>query len=138
MVYQKGKVMEFLSLFLESENEIAEADCPYITDSLDWEKIRSAEEIIKKNLVNPPTIKELARKVGTNEFKLKVGFKHLFKNTIYGYLNDYRMEVAREMLDKKSHLIKDISTQVGYSSPSHFISSFRKKFGITPKQYLRS
>jgi AraC-like DNA-binding protein len=138
MVFQKGKIMEFLAAFLDSgNNEIPEAECPYITDSLDWEKIRNAEKIIKMDLANPPTLKELAKKVGTNEFKLKIGFKHLYKNTIYGYLNDYRMDYAKEMLENKNVLIKDISEQVGYSSTSHFIASFRKKFGITPKQYLR-
>lgn len=138
MVYQKGKIMEFLSVFLGSrDNGISEAECPYITDSLDWEKIRDAEKIIKTDLAHPPTIKELAKKVGTNEFKLKIGFKHLYKNTIYGYLNDYRMDYAKEMLSNKNVLIKDISEKVGYSSTSHFIASFRKKFGITPKQYLR-
>jgi len=139
LILQKGKIMEFLSVFMESKDpENPEyADCPYITDALDWEKIRNAEKIIKDNLSDPPTIKELARKVGTNEFKLKVGFKHLFKNTIYGYLNDYRMEYAREMLGKKNVLIKEVSEKVGYSNTSHFIASFKKKFGITPKQFLR-
>jgi len=139
LILQKGKIMEFLSVFMESKDpeDPEYADCPYITDALDWEKIRNAEKIIKTQLSNPPTIKELARKVGTNEFKLKVGFKHLFKNTIYGYLNDYRMEYAREMLGKKNILIKEVSEKVGYSNTSHFIASFKKKFGVTPKQFLR-
>jgi AraC-like DNA-binding protein len=135
----KAKLMELLSVYMQPDLQAAPADdCPYISDNLDWQKIREAEKILISDLQNPPTIKELARLVGTNELKLKTGFKHLFGNTIYGYLTDYRMDFARLGFEKDRYQVKDMAAQVGYANPSHFIAAFRKRFGVTPKKYLQS
>ena len=76
--------------------------------------------------------------VGTNEFKLKVGFRSIFGTTVYGYLSDHRMEHARKMLTVDKVRIKEVAVEVGYSNPSHFIAAYKRKFGVTPKQHLKS
>jgi AraC-like DNA-binding protein len=35
-----------------------------------------------------------------------------------------------------SHNVNEVGLKVGYSTASHFISAFKKKFGTTPKKYL--
>ncbi len=139
-LYHVSKVMEFLSYYLDSSNQnvIDDSECPFLSDNFEVEKIKDAQKIITENMVDPPTLAELARAVGTNEYKLKVGFKKLFGNTVYGHLNDFRMDTARELLEVDGHQIKEVAYQVGYSNPSHFITAFKKKFGITPKKYLTS
>ena len=135
----KAKLMELLSVYMQPDLQAVPADdCPYITDNLDWEKIREAEKILLEDICNPPTIKELAKLVGTNELKLKTGFKHLFGNTIYGYLTDHRMDYARLNFETSRIQVKEVAAKVGYSNPSHFIAAFRKKFGVTPKKYIQS
>ena len=135
----KAKLMEILSIYMQPDLQSLPADdCPYITDNLDWEKIREAERILLEDICNPPTIKELAKLVGTNELKLKTGFKHLFGNTIYGYLTDYRMDYARLNFETSRVQVKEVAARVGYSNPSHFIAAFRKRFGVTPKKYIQS
>ncbi len=51
-----------------------------------------------RNISNPPSLIELARQVGINECTLKRGFRQIFGNTMFGYLHDYRMEQARQLL----------------------------------------
>ena len=70
--------------------------------------------------------------------KLKEGFKQIYGETVYGYLLDHKMNEARRMLNAKQHNINEISLRLGYSTSSHFISAFKKKFGTTPKKYLMS
>ncbi len=139
-IYQQGKVMEFLSLYMDMPNSVKEAGsrCPFVMDSIEIEKIKEVREIIVKNIIDPPSLKALARLVGTNEFKLKVGFKSVFSNTVYGYLTDYRMEQARKLLTVDKSRIKEVASQVGYSNSSHFITAYKRKYGITPKQHLKS
>jgi AraC-like DNA-binding protein len=48
------------------------------------------------------------------------------------------MNEARSMLNAKRHNINEISLKLGYSTSSHFIVAFKKKFGTTPKKYLMS
>jgi len=139
-IYQQGKVMEFLSLYMDTPNSAQEAEnqCPFILDALELNKINEARNIIIRQMIDPPSLKSLARLVGTNEFKLKVGFKSVFSNTVYGYLSDYRMQEARKLLTVDNSRIKEVAAQVGYSNPSHFIAAYKRKFGITPKQHLKS
>jgi len=138
-LYHKSKILEFISFYLDgTEHKDYEQDCPFLNDNTEMEKIKKVKSIITENMLNPPSLTELAREVGTNEFKLKIGFKKVYGNTVFGYLNDHRMNIAREMLELKKHRIKEIAYNVGYTNPSHFIASFKKKYGVTPKKYLLS
>ena len=139
-IYQQGKVMEFLSLYMDTPNTEQEAGdhCPFVIDAIEIKKMNEARDIMIENMIDPPSLKSLAKLVGTNEFKLKVGFKSVFSNTVYGYLSDHRMEHARKLLTVNNSRIKEVAVQVGYSNPSHFIAAYKKKYGITPKQHLKS
>lgn len=87
-------------------------------------------------MAEPPGLQELANEVGLNLKKLKVGFKQLYGDTVYSFLFDYKMEYARKMLESGEFNVNEVSVKVGYSTPSHFIAGFKKKYGTTPKKYL--
>lgn len=96
------------------------------------ERIYYAREYLLANACTPPSLTELAKAAGINEFKLKQGFKETFGNTVFGYLSDYRLMKAKELLADKQVDIKNISNDLGYSSVQHFNKAFSKKFGISP------
>ena len=97
-----------------------------------------AKEIIIKNFENPPSLKELSTEIEIPLKNLKTGFKQIYGNTVFGFLTDYKMNTASKMLSSRSFNVNEVSTHLGYSSSSHFINVFKKKFGITPKKYLSS
>lgn len=66
----------------------------------DREKIRQAQAIIIENMMNPPSLMELSRLIGLNDFKLKKGFKEMFGTTVFGYLREKRLEKASYLLQK--------------------------------------
>lgn len=107
-----------------------------IPDHIKSEELQKLEQVkiyLEKHYFENPTIKQLSRIVILNEFKLKNGFKEVYNCTIHSYLTQLRMEHARKMLlDEKP--VNDVSSALGYKSVSHFIVSFRKFFGVTPKQ----
>ena len=70
--------------------------------------------------------------------KLKEGFKQIYGTTVYGFLFDYKMEVARKLLESGAHNVNEVGLKVGYSTASHFISAFKKQYGTTPKKYIQS
>jgi len=109
-----------------------------LVDEENVRKIRKAKEIILAQMSEPPTLQELSSEIGLNIKKLKEGFKQIYGETVYGYLLDHKMNEARRMLNAKQHNINEISLRLGYSTSSHFISAFKKKFGTTPKKYLMS
>lgn len=131
----KGKVYEIFGLYFSGNPEDNAEACPFLKDEESVRKIKVAKDLILKNMLQPPTLRELSLAVGLNEFRLKMGFKEVYGNSVFGYLLDHKMEQARLMLDSDQHKINEVAFALGYANPSHFIAAFKKKFGITPKQY---
>ena len=75
---------------------------------------------------------------GEESLLLRSGSGDGFRKIIDLYGNDYKMEYARKMLDDRSHKVNEVSEEVGYSNPSHFIAAFKRKYGITPKKYVQA
>ena len=134
-IYYHGKALEILSLYFSNRVPDME-NCPFLNDEDTVRKIKNAKELLIKRADDPPGLKELAKLAGLNEFQLKVGFKEVYGNTVYGYLLDHKMDQARVLLDSGQFQVNEVAYKIGYSNPSHFIAAFRKKFGITPKKYL--
>ncbi len=140
VLFRQSKIMEFLSLMLmdlQKENS-GFKECPFLEDKVESNKIVEARKILIREFHLPNKIKDLAKKVGTNEYKLKVGFRHIYGNSIHNYLVDQRLENGRILLAKSGSSVSNVAEKVGYSNPSHFIEAFKKKFGITPKKLISS
>lgn len=137
-LYVKGKIYELLSLhFQKDENTTAEY-CPFLVDEREVQKIRKAKDIIIKNMTEPPSLQELANEVGLNIKKLKEGFKQIYGDSVFSFLFDYKMEQAKKLLESNQYNVNEVGLKIGYSTASHFIAAFKKKFKITPKQYVLS
>lgn len=137
-LYYKAKGYELLSLYFNRVEDPDAEQCPFLTDEDSVLKIRKAKEIVIQNMAEPPGLQELADSVGLTLKKLKMGFKQLYGDTVYGFLFDYKMEYARKLLDSGSYNVNEVGLKVGYSTGSHFIAAFKKKFATTPKKYLMS
>ncbi len=134
-LYVRGKVFEILSLyFTETFNKDLQ-QCPFVSNSDEIVKIKKAKDILLKDLLNPPSLESLSKDIGLNIKKLKIGFKDLYGMPAFTYLLNHKMEHARKLLDQNRLNVNEIAVEVGYSSATHFISAFKLKFGITPKQY---
>lgn len=107
---------------------------PVIKDlsSSDIEKVHACHTIILNDLTQHYNISKLARKVGLNEFKLKIGFKQLFGVGPFAFLKKERMNKAYDLLLNTDKPIKDIQSIAGYESLTSFVGAFRKFFGRTP------
>jgi len=97
------------------------------------EKIRFACEILRKEMVSPPRLLELARRVGLNHNHLIQGFKEMLGLSPFEYLRTIRLEKARDLIASHECNITEAAFGVGYSSLSHFTKSFREEFGVNPK-----
>ncbi len=137
-LYYKGKGYELLSLYFNRSEDPNAEQCPFLVDEDNVMKIRRAKEIVIANMAEPPGLQELADQVGLNLKKLKMGFKQIYGDTVYGFLFDYKMDYARKLLDSGSYNVNEVGLKIGYSTGSHFIAAFKKKFATTPKKYLMS
>ena len=137
-LYFKGKVYELLSLYFNKSEDPSLEQCPFLVDEENVQKIRRAKDIILERMTDPPTLENLSLEIGLSLKRLKEGFKQLYGDTVYSYLLDHKMEDARRMLDSQKFNVNEVSLKLGYSTASHFIAAFKKKYGTTPKKYIGS
>ncbi|MCC8023018.1 MAG: AraC family transcriptional regulator [Clostridiales bacterium] len=100
----------------------------------DQEAIDMAQQLIRENLREPPTIEELSRKVAVNRKKLQILFQEAVGMTIGDYVRACRMERAVELLETDM-LISAIAHEVGYASPGRFSKAFAARYHMTPTEY---
>lgn len=104
----------------------------------DLAAVHEADKIIRENLHQHFSIQELAKKTGTNEFKLKKDFRMVFNTGLFGRLLQLRMEYAKHLLQTTSLAIKDISEKAGYDTVAGFITAFKKYYGSPPGEWRTS
>jgi AraC-like DNA-binding protein len=137
-LYTKGKVYELISLYFHKADNEGAQNCPFLEDEVNVEKIQKAKQILIERMAEPPSLNELSDMINLPLAHLKEGFKHIYGETVFAYLLSYKMEYARKLLATKKYNIAEVSFEVGYSTPSHFIAAFKKKYGATPKRYMSS
>jgi len=137
-LYFKGKAYELLSLYFNKSEGTNIEQCPFLVDESNVLKIRKAKDIIISRMAEPPSLQELADEIELSLKKLKEGFKQIYGDSVFSFLFDYKMEVARKLLEAGEHNVNEVGLKIGYSTASHFIAAFKKKYGTTPKKYLMS
>jgi len=137
-LYLKGKIFELLGIYFNESNDMDIEQCPFLADEKNVVKIKMAKEIIIKRMTDPPSLKELSSEVDISLKNLKEGFKEIYGYTVYGFLLEYKMNIASKMLSTKNYNVNEVADQIGYSTSSHFINAFKNRFGTTPNKYLKS
>lgn len=133
-MYKQSKVLELLSLEL---NKLSKEQNSIFLDTYDKDAIYRAKDILIENMQNPPSITQLAKQVHLNEFKLKKGFKQIFKTSPYKLLTTYKMKQAKKLLETSDYNINEIAHVIGYKYASNFTKVFSKEFGVNPKELMK-
>jgi AraC family transcriptional regulator, transcriptional activator of the genes for pyochelin and ferripyochelin receptors len=132
-LYLYGKALELMALqFSQFQTQQQSHDQLQRTEV---ERIHYAREILTRQLDDPPSLLELARMAGLNDFALKQGFKRVFGSTVFGYLREHRLTVASQLLAASELRIQDIAELVGFRNRGYFAAVFRQKFNLSPHQY---
>jgi AraC-like DNA-binding protein len=118
----------------ESENEKQ-----IKTRKVDAFLIQKLYDYILAHLEEPlPSLQLLARKFGTNEHKLKAGFRHFFKTSIYKFYNNARLKRAYFMIEHTAIPLKNIAVMNGFNNYPNFSKSFKKYYGFSPYELKRN
>ena len=135
-LYLESKALELVALKLEQARQEGGDESPKTRlkpDDIDL--IYRAKEILLHDIERPPSLMALARQVGINDFKLKLGFRQVFGTTVFGCLYQHRMEQARRLLETQNLRVAQVAQAVGYANPSQFSAAFKRKYGYSPRNY---
>lgn len=133
-----SKSIELLVLTAESYSDSDNKKKIFIKNKSDKEKIIAVRDLINERLNCPPNLSEIAKAIGLNEYKLKLGFKEVFNNTVFEYLTEQRLNIAMQYLKDTQKTSSEIAYSLGYATPQHFNNAFKKKFGFTPNSVRKN
>lgn len=97
--------------------------------------IHKAISIAKSHFRENIPLVDLAKMVGLTPNYLGSLFKKKFKMTYTEYIRDLRLKHAKNLLTHSDSSIEFIALNSGFQTSSYFVQCFKKRFGITPKQY---
>jgi signal transduction histidine kinase/DNA-binding response OmpR family regulator len=98
--------------------------------------LRKLNDLIEKNLDNSAyTVEDLARSLTISRVQLYRKVKAILGISVSDHINSMRLDKSRELLKKSDLNISEIAYAVGFSSPNYFSTSFKNKFGVSPKEY---
>jgi len=129
--YYHNCIRELLFFHLTQHNQ----PIPGELEDRDIAAIYQADSIISSNLHQHFTIDKLSRMTGTNQFKLKKGFKHIFGMGVFHRLLFRRMEHAKVLLETTDKSIGEIAMLAGYDTAAGFIHAFGRVFKKTPRAW---
>ncbi|WAL62182.1 helix-turn-helix domain-containing protein [Thermocoleostomius sinensis] len=134
-LYLESKALELIALQFACLDASPPSTNSVTLQPDDLERLHYARDFLIAHATNPPSLVELARQAGLNDRKLKQGFRQVFGTTVFGCLQDYRMQQARHLLQQPHLTIAQVAATVGYRNPEAFSTAFRRKFAMSPKAY---
>lgn len=97
--------------------------------------ILECTDYIYSHLHERITVNELAEHTHLSTSYLSKLFKTNMNISVSGYIIEQRLDLAENMLKYSDLSYSEIANYLAFATQSHFIQVFKKKLGITPKQY---
>ncbi|MEO0573703.1 MAG: AraC family transcriptional regulator [Bacteroidota bacterium] len=133
-IFLESKVISLLLLQLEQIDSYNSKQLYKSLKKEDVEKMYAVKELLDVNFEHIETLNGLAKRVGTNEYTLKKGFKELFGTSVFQYWKGLRLQTAKVMLQEDGLSVQEVSRKVGYKNPQHFTTAFKRQFGVAPSK----
>lgn len=99
---------------------------------------RRLVEFIRDGLNSEIDLPTLAGLVGMTLDVFRHAFGKAFHMTPYQFVLDQRIAEAKMLLETAPISITEIGSLVGFSTPSHFATTFKNRVGVTPTAYRRA
>ena len=113
------------------------ADPRGVPDQPGLRLVYRAIDILIDEMAAPPTLTELAHRVGTNQARLGREFQAHLGMSTFEYLREQRLTRAQEMLATTDRQVQQIADAVGFKRAGDFATAFRARFGMTQREYRK-
>lgn len=97
--------------------------------------VRRAIQFLEKNLHKKLSLQQIADEAGYSPTYFTTLFRKETNYSPLSYFTHLKILKACEFLDYTRMKVKEISFQLGYSDPYYFTRDFKKKMGMSPRQY---
>lgn len=102
-----------------------------------YKPIREAKEYVKKNYASKIKLEDVAGEVSLSPAYFSSVFSKEEGMTFVDWVNEYRIEMAKELLRKGDHTVAETCEMVGISNQRYFSKLFKSKVGVKPMEYRK-
>lgn len=126
-----------LSDFYRKDFEIVQENKKEKILSMDEKFLQKAKSVVEKNLSSSEYgVEEFATDMALSRFQLHRKLSALINQPTTEFIRTIRLNYAIELLKNKTGTISEVAYDAGFNNPTYFSISFKKHFGISPKEYI--
>ena len=115
---------------------IMEEEPDYANENLRISKVTEMlKDYICENYMKDLSVQQMAEKTNYSEPHFCRLFKQSFGQNFTSYLTEYRINMAKKMLEQPTVNVKDVGKNVGYEDSNYFTKVFRRITGQSPTEY---
>ena len=132
LLFNREKVRFYYSNNIE--NIVSNEDVNFGISEQDF--LRKLNELIELNIDKSLyTVENLAKDLNISRVQLYRKVKAILGVSVSDHINNIRLENSKELLLNSNKNISEIAYSVGFSSPNYFSTSFKNKYGVSPKEF---
>lgn len=124
-----------LELVEKARKTLAQVPQTHPVLARDKQAVLVVKERISEALDRNWRVEELANEAGVSLKRLKSIFPAHTGLPVFEYLQETRLNEAQRLLETQELSVTDVALTVGYSSISHFSALFKRRFGLSPKEF---
>ena len=98
-------------------------------------RIKRVTSVLDERYKDPPTLHQLAESIGLSSSRLAHLFRDEVGMSIQSYVRERRLLMAALLLVQTHEQISQIAYSVGFGDVSNFNHAFKRRFGMSPRQY---
>lgn len=134
-LYREATLLKLMAVLSDHYTRLMLENRQEKTDFGDNVYVNLAIEYINEMYMQNISVSDIADRIGVTRAHLNYAFQKELNISIQKFLIDFRMHKAANLLVSTSLSVKEIASQVGYNDQLVFSKAFKKKFGVSPKNY---